>query len=187
MSIEAALLVLSKRPSLNCLIHAYLVAQLCVFRHVALAVGPLLGLGIGSWVLGRPRPCCVPLSSSEGASGVLFQQILIEVSSVLLDKFIDFFCRSADVNLLVFLDVTPDNLFDRFGWRFSSDHGGDGEDFFFFVLTVSEALKRKILLSLLFKFSVVGAFLLDSLLLMLFSLLLSALLSFLLFVLFLPG
>ena len=87
-----------------------ILGPLCVLGDVAVAVGPLLGLGLGSWVLGGPRSCRVQLSSSEGAFGVFLQQILIEVFSVLLDKFVNFIRRGADFNLLVFLYVAPDNL-----------------------------------------------------------------------------
>ena len=85
---------------------------LSVLGYVAVAAGPLLGRGLRRRVLAWPRSCGVQLSSSEGALGVLLQQILIEVFSVLLDKVVDFFSRSSDFNLLVFLNIAPDNLFD---------------------------------------------------------------------------
>ena len=83
---------------------------LSVLGYVAVAAGPLLGRGLSSRVLAWPRSCGVQLSSSEGAFGVFLQQILIEVFSVLLDKFVNFIRRGADFNLLVFLYVAPDNL-----------------------------------------------------------------------------
>ena len=97
-------------------VHRFLLGvldPLCVFGHVALAVGPLLGLGIGSRVFDGPSPCCDPLSSSEGTSRVFFQQVLVEASSVFLDEVVDFLRCRVNVDLLVFLDVPPDDLVSR--------------------------------------------------------------------------